>query len=27
LKPSEIFISGGLQGEWHVEAAPMIVER
>jgi hypothetical protein len=26
LKPSEIFISCGLQGEGHVEAAPMIVD-
>ena len=27
LKPAEIFVRGGLQGEWHVEAELMIMDR
>ena len=26
LKPSQVFIRSGLQGEWHVEAAHMIID-
>src|SRR5437660_12083766 len=26
LKPADVFVRCGLQGEWHVEAAPMIID-